>query len=137
MPETEQEAKGAAPANPAASRYMHFALGSGAGAAIAFAVIDALQKQPGFVPALINGGALYFAFGVVALLLFDRRAAANTQLQERNVTAQEQLAANVGALVNKSSERERENEMILNHLASQYQEILEGIGAIREGLKKP
>jgi hypothetical protein len=119
------------------TKYLHYGLAGGSGTVIALAVIDAVSKRPGFLPQLISGGALYFAFAVIALLLYDRRAAASAQMQERNVVAQEMLAKNVGDLVNKSSEREREQEILVNHIASQYQAILDGITDIREGLKRP
>ncbi|MGO9643010.1 MAG: hypothetical protein ACLP1Y_17090 [Candidatus Acidiferrales bacterium] len=130
MPESSTGAKGWI-TDEIVTKYLHYGLAGGSGTVIALAMIDAVKHEPGFLPQLVNGGALYFAFAIVALLLYDRRAAASADLQARNVAAQETLAANVGALVNKSSERERETEILINHVAKQYDAIAEGIAAIR------
>jgi hypothetical protein len=71
---------------------------------------------------------------VIGMVVFDRRLQSYADLHARSVSAQEQLAANVGALVQKDDERAREQDITLNFLARNSAEVLDRLGKIEERL---
>jgi len=126
-------------------RFALVGLGGGAGVAFGIAALKALQARPEFLPQLLSGGFLGFAALMLGMVMFREPFKTLIAVQERNVTAQEQLAHNVGGLVTKITmrdeemeQRAREHELTLNHLARQSdklhrqgEEILEEIGQLR------
>ena len=112
-------------------RWVLAGIGSGAGATIAIAAIQAARYRPEFVPQLLNGGFLFFAALIFAMVLIDRKAERFLSVQGRTVLAQELLAENLGGLAVKmvlrdeaAEQRARELEITINHLARQSDEIL-------------
>jgi hypothetical protein len=106
------------------ARWAFAGAGGGVGVAIGLATIKAVTTRPEFVPQLLNGGFLYFAVLVVGMVIASKKMDTFTAMHERTVVAQEQLATNVGALVAKDTQREREQELLLNHLAKTHDTIL-------------
>jgi hypothetical protein len=106
--------------------------GGGAGVTIAYAAIRAVQGHPDFLPQLLSGGGLWFASLMIGMVVAQRQFSAFNAMQERGIVAQERLAANVGALVNKDEQRAREQELTLNHLARQSDEILKHLAELRK-----
>src|SRR6266704_2472976 len=112
-------------------------LGGGAGAVIGVAAIKAVSARPEFLPLLLNGGFLFFAALIFAMVLIDRKAERFLAVQERTVSAAELLAVNLGGLAAKMvlrdeamEQRARELELTINHQARQSDEILRRITAM-------
>lgn len=114
-------------------------IGGGAGLAIGIAAVKAVGAHPELVAQLLSGGILYFGIAVASMFVFDKRfrdfnamQTRSVLSQEKNAAAQAELARNVGELVAKDDQRQREQELTLNHLArrsetlaSQNEEILQ------------
>lgn len=116
--------------------WLKWLLGGGsAGVAVTLglALITAVEKHPEFLPQLLNGNVLFFCTLLAGIVVFDRRLQGFTELQQRHVSAQEQLALNVGALVSKDDQRAREQEILLGHLARQTDTILRYLEEQRQG----
>jgi len=112
-------------------------LGGGAGVTIGVAAIQAIRYRPEFVPLLLNGGFLFFAALIFAMVLIDRKADRFLAVQERTVSAAELLATNLGGLAAKMvlrdeamEQRARELELTINHQARQSDEILRRLTAM-------
>jgi hypothetical protein len=114
-----------------AGKYLLHGVGGGAGIYLAVRGVEALERHPEFMPQLLSGGFLSFAALVVGMFVFDRRLQGFTELQMRHVVAQEELAANVGALVAKDDQRAREQDITLNHLAANSERILSELSELR------
>jgi hypothetical protein len=99
--------------------------------AIGLAAIKALTTRPELLPQLLNGGFLYFAVLVVGMVIASKKMDTFTAMHERTVVAQEQLATNVGALVAKDSQREREQDLLLNHLTRTNETILQRLDELK------
>jgi len=125
MSDAPQAAKGGA------LRWMLGGLGGGAGVTLALAMIDMVKSRPEFFPQLLNSGLLGFTALMGGMVLFGRKFDAFNEVQLRQVAAQERLAANVGALVEKDDSRAREQELTLNHLARQSDAILQELQRIK------
>lgn len=97
--------------------YLLHGVGGGTAVVIGLAAIEAVKQKPELLPQLLGGNVLVFAIAAIGLVVFDRRLQSYAELHSRSVAAQEQLAANVGALVSKDSEREREQDILVNYLA--------------------
>lgn len=108
------------------------AFGGGAGVTVGVAIIELLKARPEFLTQLLNGGMLSFAALMVGMVMFRRQFDGFNANQLRNVIAQEKLAANVGALVAKDDERAREQDLLLDHLASQSDKILQHLQEMRK-----
>lgn len=113
--------------------------GGGAGLALGIKAISAVMQRPEFLPQLLNGGFLFFAVLVVGMVMASKKADAFVAMHERTVVAQEQLAANVGALVNSQSQERRETDLLVNHMARttnkiavQYDEIMGRLDELKE-----
>jgi hypothetical protein len=106
-------------------RYLLHGVGGGTAVVIGLAAIEAVKQKPEFLPQLLSGNVLLFGIAAIGLVVFDRRLQSYTELHTRAVAAQEQLAANVGALVAKDDERAREQDITLNYLARNSEKILE------------
>ncbi len=113
-------------------RWVLAGAGGGAGVAIAIAAMKALTTRPEFLPQLVNGGFLGFAAVVVGMIVVSRKADVFVAAHLRQVIAQEQLALNVGALVAKDTQREREQELLLNHLTRTNETILERLDELKD-----
>jgi hypothetical protein len=112
-------------------RYVLHGLGGGTAVMIGLAAIEAVKQRPEFLPQLLGGNVLFFSALVLGMVVFDRRLQSYAELHARGVTAQEQLAANVGALVAKDDERAREQDITLNYLARNSEKILQELGELK------
>lgn len=92
------------------------AAGGGAGLAIGVAAIRAVTTRPEFLPQLLNGQFLFFSALVVGMVIASRKGDTFIAMNERNVIAQEKMAANVGALVTRDDSRERRLDLLLGEL---------------------
>jgi hypothetical protein len=99
------------------------ATGGGTGVAIAYEVIQAMRQRPEFLGQLVNGGALYMTFAIVALVIVDRRLSRSADLQVRNVVAQEELARHFGELVERDDVRAQAQEAALRYLSAMAEDI--------------
>ena len=115
-------------------RFVLHGIGGGTAVMIGLAAIEAVRQRPDFLPQLLGGNVLMFSALVIGMVVFDRRLQSYAELHGRSVTAQEQLAANVGALVAKDDERAREQDITLNYLARNSAEVLERLGNIEARL---
>ena len=114
-------------------------VGGGAGVAIGVAAIRAVTARPEFLPQLLNGQFLFFAALLVGMVIASRKGDAFLAMHERQIIAQEQLTANVGALVSNQSQERRETDLLVNHMArthekiaGQYDEILGRLDELKE-----
>lgn len=108
-------------------------VGGGTAVVIGLAAIEAVKQKPEFLPQLLGGNVLFFSALVIGMVVFDRRLQSYAEMHARSVSAQEQLAANVGALVSKDDQRAREQEILLGHLARQTDTILRYLEEQRQG----
>lgn len=99
-------------------------LGGGAGATVAVFGIKALMERPEFLPQLLSSGFLGFAALMVGMVMFRKEFASFNAMQERNVIAQEQLARNVGTLVEKDDTRAQALEAAMRYVAEDTRQIL-------------
>ncbi|HLZ93360.1 MAG TPA: hypothetical protein VKQ28_16770 [Candidatus Acidoferrum sp.] len=113
------------------ARWVLAGAGGGAGLAVGLAAVRSLTARPEFLPQLLNGGFLYFSVLVVGMVIASKKMDTFTAMHERTVVAQEQLASNVGALVAKDTQREREQELLLNHLTRTNETILERLDELK------
>jgi hypothetical protein len=114
-------------------RWALHGFGGGTAIAVGLAAIAAVKERPEFLPQLLSGNVLIFGIGAIGLVVFDRRLQSYAELHSRSVAAQEQLAANVGALVAKDDLRAREQDALLGHLARQSEKILQYLEEQRQG----
>jgi hypothetical protein len=112
-------------------KYLAGGLGSGAGAWIAYQTIQAVEHNPAFLPQLLNVGVLAFGFATVALVVFARSFSKFAEAQARTATALEDLAAHVGEAAAKDEQRVRENDILLNHLATTSEQTLQLVQAMK------
>lgn len=122
-------------ANMRNMRWAIAAASGGCGLALGIAGIEALKSHPEFLPQLMNGGVLGFAALIVGMLLFREEFKNFNSVQERNVIAQERLAANVGAFVEKDDRRAEAQEAATRYLAGRTDLILEKLGEIQDRMK--
>jgi len=106
-------------------------LGAGGGVTLGLAVIEMVKARPEFFPQLLNSGLLGFGALMFGIVVVGKKFDAFNVTQLRQVAAQEQLAANVGALIEKDDNRLREQELTLNHLARQSDQILEELKQLK------
>jgi hypothetical protein len=121
------------------SKNWHWALGAfggGAGVTIAIFAIKALKERPEFLPQLLSSGVLGFAALVVGMVMFQKQFVIFNVVHERNVVAQEQLAAGVNALVAKDDRRAEAQEAATRFLAGRTDLILEKLTTIDARLSK-
>lgn len=114
-------------------RWLLHGVGGGTAVVIGLAAIEAVKQKPEFLPQLLSGNVLLFGIAAIGLVVFDRRLQSYADLHQRAVAAQEQLAANVGALVSKDDQRAREQDILLGHLARQTDTILRYLEEQRQG----
>jgi len=108
------------------------AFGGGAGLVLGVAAIKAVMTRPEFLPQLLNGGFLGFAALIFGMVIFDKKSERFLAVQERTVIAQEQLAANVGALVDKDSTRERRMDLLLGELTRNSESTASSVKRIED-----
>lgn len=105
-------------------RWIMHGIGGGGAVAVGLAVIKAVENRPEFLPQLLGGNAPLFTALLLAMFFANQRFSQFTELQTRNVEANEKLAAGVNALVMKDDQKAREQEILLDHLAKQTEKIL-------------
>lgn len=115
-------------------KYVLHGIGGGAAVAIGLAAIQAVKDRPEFLPQLLGGNVLFFAICVVGMVVFDRRLQSYADLHARSVTAQEALAANVGALVSKDELKDEVNAASDRYMASQLDLIVTKLGEFEKRL---
>jgi hypothetical protein len=107
----------------------------GIGIAIAYKAIETVQARPEFLPQLLSNGVLPFSALFLAMVLFRKQSEQFIAAHVRSVVAQEQLAANVGALVAKDDQRAREQDILLDHLTRNSEDTLREIREIKAAVK--
>lgn len=117
-------------------RWIMHGLGGGTAVMLGLAALDLLKQRPEFLPLLLNGNFLMFSVVVIGIVVFDRRWQGEAEIRLRQVTAQEQLAAGVNALVSKDDERAREQDITMNYLARNSADILKLVKGHDEALTK-
>jgi hypothetical protein len=122
---------GASIARSAALKWGAGAAGGGAGAMLGYEAIKAVSARPEFLPQLLSSGVLGFAALVVGMVIFRKQFESFNATQQRHAGAQEQLAANVGALVGKDDQRAREQDIMLDHLSRTSDRILTELRELR------
>ncbi len=75
-------------------------LGGGGALGIVLVAIKAIENRPEFLPQLVSGQVLMFAFGVVALVMIERGRRETNAIQLRNAVAQERIAGSIGQQAN-------------------------------------
>lgn len=111
-------------------KYVLHGVGGGTAVILALAAMDVLKTRPEFLPQLLTGGAVPFAALIVCAIIFDRRLGQFTELQLRHVIAQEQLAANVGAVAVKDDTRGQALEAAVRYNADATRKIADDVKQI-------
>lgn len=110
--------------------------------AVVLKVLDILHQQPQMLTAIVSWGPL-FVLAVIGIYVVDKRAGQFVAATEKNAVATAQLAASVDVLSRKDDQRERETEIVLNHLANGMEQLQSSqramfvqLGEIAESVKK-
>jgi hypothetical protein len=111
------------------ARWTLEAITGGTALAVVYKALEVVQAKPEFLPLLLNSGFLPLGTLVVGMLLFGRRMDRFNANQLRSVIANEQLAANVGALVAKDDTRAQALEAAMRYVASDTRQILSLLNA--------
>lgn len=106
------------------------AAGGGAGLAIGIAAIKGLMQRPEFLPQIVNGGGLGFAAMVVGIVVLRAELRDFNATQRLSAVAQQELAANVGAMISNQSQERRETDLLVNHMARTHEKISVQYGEI-------
>jgi uncharacterized membrane protein YcjF (UPF0283 family) len=98
--------------------------GAGASALIFYELAQALKSEPKLLIQMLAQWGPLFVICVVGMLILDRRGA-------QVIDSTNKMAEAMGRLAERDSVRERENELVLNHLTSTNTKIFEELSAIR------
>jgi uncharacterized membrane protein YcjF (UPF0283 family) len=96
----------------------------GAGLVIAYELVQAVKSEPRMLIAMFQQWGPLFIVCLVGIAVLDRRGA-------QVIESTNKMAEAMGRLAERDSMRERENELVLNHLTNTNQKIFDELTAIR------
>jgi hypothetical protein len=112
-------------------------LGCGSGGYLIYAAIQTIRVHPEMLAQLTSTQVLIFGIAAIFLWIYYKGSIRNSEFQMKNVEIQarnaassEQLAEAVRKLAEKDDQQAREQDILLNHLATQNQEILDRLLSI-------
>lgn len=111
----------------------------GAGAAVAWFVIDLLRAEPKLAIQIVGQWGPGFVLVVILLYFVDRNFGQMIQLQREHVVAQQEMSAAVRQIADKDDRQAEEQRRLTGYLGSQQEKILiylEGQNAVLDELKQ-
>lgn len=106
--------------------------GIGAGGVVALAIFDVVRSQPEMTMKLLDAWGAPFVLMVAGMYLADRRMGQMIQTGKENAQALTSMAGAIDRIATKDDQREREQELLVNHLIAEIKDVKGGISAILE-----
>ena len=116
---------------PVAARFAGF----GAGMVVAMAVLEVIRSQPQMAMTMLDKWGAPFALTVIVVGLFNQRAGQLIQIGKENAQAIGSMAGAIDRIATKDSQREREQEILVDHLNSEMREVKDGVQQILSRLE--
>lgn len=106
--------------------------GFGAGGVMAVAVIDILRSRPELTIKIISDWGAPFALVVIVMGVFNQRFGQLIQTGKENAQAMTSMAGAMDRIATRDDVREREQELLVNHLIAELKDVKSGISTILE-----
>ncbi|MGH9580043.1 MAG: hypothetical protein ACRD2R_03540 [Terriglobales bacterium] len=110
--------------------------GLGAGFAITYYAIDILRSEPRFALETLSQWGPYFALSVMVLVIADRRSGQAIEIARTNSDAMHSIAQAMDRIATRDDQREREHELLLDHLNTTNGKIFDELQEIARTIER-